>query len=68
MTEKRRHPDWAPPAERRTVRVRPHSYQPRKAELVEEVVLRNPDGSRATVEDAVRAVLRPVNVVEDPEA
>ena len=68
MRKRRRHPDWVPEAERTTVRVKPHSYQPSKADLEEEVMPLNPDGSRATVEDALRAVLRPVHVVEDVDA
>ena len=51
-----------------TVRVKPFSYQPSKAELEEPVILRKPDGSAPTVDEVVAAVLRPVNVVEDPEA
>jgi len=50
------------------VRVRPFSYQPSKRELEEPVILRNPDGSAPTVDEVVSAVLRPVKVVEDPEA
>ena len=50
------------------VRVKPFSYQPSKAELEKPVILRKPDGSRPTVDEVVEAVLRPVKVVEDPEA
>lgn len=54
--------------EHRTVRVKPHGYQPRKAEMEETIEQHKPDGSRWTLEEAARALLRPVNVVEDPEA
>ncbi len=55
--------------ERPTVRVMPNRYQPTKAE-VEEVFQppRKADGSAYTVNKAVRTLMRPVNVVEDPEA
>ncbi|MYA89554.1 MAG: hypothetical protein F4X97_14080 [Boseongicola sp. SB0662_bin_57] len=56
------------PEERPTVRVKPHSYQPSKAELEEPFVIRKPDGSIPTPAELVRGALRPVNVVEDPEA
>ena len=48
--------------ERRTVRVKPHSYQPSKAELEEPIKI------DATPEELAAAVLRPVRTVEDPEA
>ncbi len=54
--------------ERRTVRVKPHSYQPTKAELEADMSIRRADGSRPTPEEVARGALRPVNVVEDPEA
>ena len=44
------------------VRVRPHTYQPSKAELDEEVRL------DATPEELARAVLQPVQIVEDHDA
>lgn len=44
------------------VRVKPHSYQPSKAELEADVSI------DATPEQLARAVLRPVKIVEDPEA
>ena len=50
------------------VRVKPHSYQPSKAELEEPIILRKPDGSAPTVDEVVSAVVRPVKVVEDPDA
>lgn len=55
-------------SDRPTVRVKPFSYQPSKAELEEPVILRKPDGSVPTVDEVVDAVLRPVKVVEDPAA
>ncbi len=56
------------PEDRPTVRVKPHSYQPSKAELEEPFVIRKPDGSIPTPAELVRSALRPVNVIEDPEA
>ncbi len=54
---------------RPTVRVKPNRYQPRKAE-VEEVFTPplKPDGTPYTIDEAARALLRPVKVVEDPDA
>lgn len=51
-----------------TIRVKPHAYQPSKAELEEPVILRKPDGSAPTVDEVVATILRPVKVVEDPDA
>ncbi len=48
--------------ERRTVRVKPQTYQPRKAELEEEFHI------DATPEDVIRAAFHPARVVEDSEA
>lgn len=53
---------------RRTVRVKPHSYQPSKAEMEETIPQHKPDGTRWMPEETARALLRPVNVVEDPAA
>ena len=53
---------------RRVVSVKPHSYQPSKAELEAPIDIRKPDGSRATVDELVDAVLAPVEIVEDAEA
>lgn len=50
------------------MRVKPQNQQPTKAEMEETVGQRKPDGSRRTPEEAARALLRPVNVVDDPEA
>lgn len=50
------------------VRVKPFSYQPSKAELEEPINVRKPDGSAPSVDEVVDAVLRPVRVVEDPDA
>ena len=46
----------------REVRVKPHSYQPSKAELEEPVKI------NATPEELARRALRPMKVIEDPEA
>lgn len=50
-----------------TVRVKPHSYQPSKAELEENIVIRKPDGSVPSPEELARAALRHMNIVEDPD-
>ena len=48
------------------VRVRPNRYQPRKAEMEETITAPlKQDGSEFTIDEAARALLRPVNVVED---
>ena len=68
MTAKRarkRKPAGHPPKdlpEPVAVRVKPHSYQPSKAEMDEPVKI------EATLEQLARAVLRPVRIVEDPNA
>lgn len=49
----------------RTVRLKPNRYQPSKAQLEEEIVLRKPDGTPPTPQELARAVLQPVNVVRD---
>ena len=54
--------------ERPTVHIKPHSYQPSKAELEEPFVIRKPDGSMPTPEELVRAALRPMNIIEDSDA
>lgn len=51
-----------------TVRVKPHSYQPTKAEKEELLVIRKPNGCVPTPEEVARIALRPMNVIEDPEA
>lgn len=48
--------------ERPEVRVKPHAYQPKKAELDEPVEI------ASTPDDLARAVLAPVNVVQDEDA
>ena len=55
--------------ERKEVRVKPNRYQPTKAE-VEEVFQppRKAGGTAYTVNEAVRTLLRPVKVVDDPDA
>ena len=45
-----------------TVRVKPYSYQPNKAEREEPVKI------KATPDELARAVLRPAKVIEDPKA
>ncbi|MDE0703998.1 MAG: hypothetical protein OXH59_09770, partial [Rhodospirillaceae bacterium] len=57
-TNKARKPKDLP--EPRVVRVKPHTYQPTKAEM-EAIIepLRLPDGSLATPEQAARVMLRP---------
>ncbi len=57
------------PIELPEVRVKPNRYQPSKAE-VEEVFEppRKADGSPYTVNEAIRTLMKPVTVVEDPEA
>ena len=50
------------PDDKPTVRVRPYSYQPNKAELDEDVSV------DATPEDVRAALMRPVKVEEAPDA
>ena len=47
------------------VRLKSPDYKPSQAEMNEPIILRNPDGSRATPEDVARAVTRPVRVVRE---
>jgi len=55
--------------ERREVRLKPSRYQPKKAD-VEEVFEppRKADGKPYTVSEAIRTLMQPVKVVEDPDA
>ena len=53
---------------RRKVRVKPHAYQPSKAELEEPIDITRLDGSRPTVNEVVDAILAPVEIVEDADA
>ena len=53
---------------RRTVRVRPHGYQPTKAEMGAPVEIRKADGARPTVDEFMDAAFGSVKIVEDPEA
>lgn len=62
-----RKPNGARPS-RSTIRVRPHSYQPTKAEMEEPVTVRKRDGSLPTPEELAAIALRPVTVIEDPKA
>ncbi|MDE0386299.1 MAG: hypothetical protein OXI22_20630 [Defluviicoccus sp.] len=50
------------PLNKRTVRVKPQTYQPKKAELEEKFHL------DASPEDVIRAAFHPARVVEDPDA
>ena len=52
------------PDDRPTIRVKPKTYNPTKAELEE--VIRLPEGT--TPEQVAQAVTRSVRVIEDPEA
>ena len=67
MTAKRarkQKPKARPPADLPapvTVRIKPNSYQPRKAEMYDLVKI------DATPEQLARAVLRPVKIVEDSD-
>ena len=51
-----------PQPDRPTVRVKPHSYQPSKAELDEPIRI------DATPQQIAKAVVTPVRIVEDPDA
>ena len=65
MTDRTREPKQIRP---RTVRVKPRTYQPSKAEMEEAVVIRKADGSRPTVDEFMDAAFRPVQIVEDRDA
>lgn len=52
---------------RRPVRVKPHAYQPKKAELEEPFAIRKSDGTMPTPEELARGALGPVTIVGDPE-
>ena len=54
-------PPELPHPPRSTVRVKPSSYQPTKAELEEEIRI------DATPEELARAIVTPVNVVHDDD-
>ena len=54
--------------ERREVRVKPHSYQPTKAELEEPFLIRKADGTMPTPEELARVALAPARIIEDPDA
>ena len=51
-----------PQPDRPTVRVKPHSYQPSKAEREAPIRI------KATPDQIVKAAVTPVNIVEDPDA
>ena len=65
MTDEPREPSVI---ERRDVRVKPHAYQPSKAELEEPVVIRKSDGTVPAPEELACVALRPMNIVEDSKA
>ncbi len=46
------------------VEVKPHSYQPSKAEREEVIGLKNPDGQNPTPEELATWLLRPVKIIE----
>ena len=50
------------------VRVKPHSYQPSKAELDEAFSVRKSDGSQPSPKELARTAFRPMKITEDPEA
>ena len=54
--------------DRREVRVKPKTYQPRKADLEEPFVIRKADGTMPTPEELARVALAPARIVEDPDA
>lgn len=54
--------------ERQKVRVKPHSYQPSRADMDDPIIIRNPDGSVPTESEFVSRVLRPMKIEEDPDA
>ncbi|MBC6438991.1 MAG: hypothetical protein GDA49_00965 [Rhodospirillales bacterium] len=51
--------------ERRKVRLRPHGYQPTKAELEADMSIRRADDSRPTPEEVARVALAQVRIVEE---
>ena len=53
--------------QRPTVRVKPRSYQPSKAEKETPVGIVMQDGSAPTEDEFLERVLRPVNLIEDPD-
>ena len=53
---------------RRPVRVKPHKYQPTKAEMEVSIDIRTVDGTRPTVDEFVETAFGPMEVVEDSEA
>ncbi len=54
MTEKKQKP---------IVEVKPHSYQPSRAEMEEVIDFKNPDGSKPSPEELATYLLNPVTVV-----
>lgn len=54
--------------ERRTEGVKPHNYQPSKADLEKDINIRRRYGSRPIPEKAARVAFLPVNGAEDLDA
>lgn len=54
--------------QRQEVRVKPHHYQPSKADQEERWIPRMKDGSRPTTDEFAKAVFRPKNVDDESEA
>ena len=55
-------PTMPQPDDRPTINVKPHSYQPSKAELEEPIHI------NATPKQLAKAAVTPVRIVEDPDA
>ncbi len=68
ITDRRAEPTEPVKIDPRPVRVKPHTYQPSKAELEAPIDIRRPDGTRPTPDALAAAVLAPVHVVQDSEA
>ena len=47
------------------IKVKPHSYQPSKAELEETIDLANPDGSIPSPDELATRLLQAVKIVSD---
>ena len=47
------------------IKVKPHSYQPSKAELEETIDLAKPDGSIPSPDELATRLLQPVKIVSD---
>ena len=62
MMKRPNYGDATPPVTAPLVRVKPHAYQPSKAELEEPIRV------NATPQQLAKAVVTPVRVTEDPDA